>query len=296
MARLINTVMDPKAQTAYGRGRLPPVLTMAQQGQFGQQVEMAGYVSSTPYVRKNLIVKVLEVPRGFNDLDEPQDWIAAYKSLIETHAKRVEGFQAQLTVDVVSTPFGGAGEEIESPSDVKRQRSSPSFTWVDKYGRPIATFWDQYIMELIGDPISKTPNVMTRAQMRNVKLPDLLPDYIGGTIIVFEPDPTFTLVDKAWLVTNFWPKSGAPVEGIRDLTSSGDMSEFSIEFANICQVGLGVNKLAQRLLNEMNLTGTNPNNRDAFIQAVDPLLGNGIASAVGYTEQMDRVARETVAT
>lgn len=292
MARLSDTIMQPPR--AYGRGRNTPVIDLVNGGQFGQQVEMAGYVSSTPYVRKNLVAKVLETPRGFQDLDEPSTWIAVYKALIELHPKSIEGFNAQLTVDTVSTPFGGAGEEIEAPSDVKRAKSSPSLSWVDKYGRPISTFWDNYILELIGDPITKTPNVMTRAQMRNKKLPDMLPDYIGGTVIFFEPDPTFTMVDKAWLVTNFWPKSGAPIEGRRDLTSGGDMLEFSIEFTALSQVGFGVIALAQRLLNEMNLTATNPNNRKEFITAVDPSVYASNAATVGFTEQMDAAAKSTL--
>lgn len=293
MARLTGTVM-PTPPIAYGRGRKTPVLDLKNGGQFGPQVDMAGYVSSAPYVRKQLIAKVLEVPRGFDDMEDTNSWVVAYKALIELHAKSIEGFNSQLTVETVSTEFGGAGEELEAPSDVKRAKSSPSFSWVDKYGRPISTFWDNYILELIGDPITKVPNVMTRAQMRNKPLPDMLPDYIGGTVIFFEPDPTMTMVDKAWLVTNFWPKSGAPIEARREMAAAGDMLEFSIEFSAISQVGFGVNALAQRLLDEMNLTGTNPNHREAFIQELDPALSAGAAKTTGFTEQMDAVAKSTL--
>lgn len=288
MARLGNTILDKKA---YGENRSMPMVDLVNGGQFGEQVEMAGYVSSAQYVRRNLIARVIETPRGFEDLPNPEKWREAYRALIELHPKTIEGFNSQLTVEVASTPFGGAGEEIESVSNVTRNRSVPNLTWVERYGRPISVFWDLYIMELLMDPITKIPNVMARAAANGKASPDLLPDYIGGTVLFFEPDPTFTKIDKAWLVTNFWPKTGAPAEARRDLTSPGDQVEFSIEFSAISQIGTGVNELAQKMLDEMNITGANPNNREAFVKAVTPDL---TSTMPGFTEGIKEAARTVV--
>lgn len=285
MARLTDTIIGNKS---YGIGRNNPMVDLDKGGQFGQQIEMAEYVSSAQYVRRNLIARVIECPRGFDYLPDADKWRSAFKALIELHPKSIEGYNAQLTVETQETPFGGAGEMIETPSNVTRARSSPSFSFVERYGRPMSTFFDMWITELLMDPITKTPNVVTRGA---VDVVDLLPDFIGGTILVFEPDPTFTKVDKAWLTTNFYPKSGAPVEGRRDLTAGGDGLEFSIEFTAISQIGAGVNAFAQRLLDEMNLTGSNPNLRPAFI---DKISEDVKKSEHGYAEQIANAARTAV--
>ncbi len=288
MARLGNTILDNKA---YGERRSMPMVDLVNGGQFGQQTDFPGYVSSAQYVRRNLIARVIETPRGFEDLPDPDKWREAYRALIELHPKTIEGFNSQLTVEVASTPFGGSGEEMETPSNVTRNRSVPNLTWVERYGRPISMFWDMYIMELIMDPITKIPNVMTRAAANGKPQPDMLPDYIGGTVLFFEPDPTFTKIDKAWLVTNFWPKTGAPAEARRDLTSAGDQVEFSIEFAAISQIGNGVNKLAQKMLDEMNITGANPNNREAFVKSISADL---TAAMPGVAEKIKEAAGDVV--
>lgn len=288
MARLTDTIIDKKA---YGETRTQPMTNLRNGGQFGQQPDYKGYISSAQYVRKNLVAKVIEPPLGLKDLPNSDVWIEAYMALIEVHAKTIEGFNSQLTVETVSTPFGGAGEELETVSNVTRNKSVPNFTWVERYGRPIATFWDDYIMELLGDPATKIPNIMTRAAAAGKPNPDLLPDYIGGTVLFFEPDPTFTKIDKAWLVTNFFPKSGAPVEARRDLTSAGDQVEFSIEFSAISQVGLGVNLLAQKILDSMSIINANPNNRDAFVTTVSPDL---TPTMTGYAEKIKEAAAQTV--
>lgn len=286
MARLTNTIVGNKG---YGIGRNTPMVHLDYGGQFGQQTEMAQYVSSAPYVRRNLIALVIECPRGFDDLPDPEYWRSAFKNLIELHPKSIEGYNAQLTVETQETPFGGAGEMIESPSNVTRARSNPSFSYVERYGRPISTFFDMWILELIMDPISKVPNVVTRT---GANIADLLPDYIGATVLVFEPDPTYTKVDKAWLTTSMFPKAGAPVEGRRDMTAGGEQLEFSIEFTGISTSTAGVVAFAQKLLDEMNLTGANPNLRPAF---VDQISADVKAAETGYANQIANAARTAVA-
>ncbi len=285
MARLTGTILNGKG---YGVGRQNPMVDLDMGGQMGQQTEMAEYVSSAQYVRRNLIARVIEAPKGFDKLPDVDKWRSAFKALIELHAKSIEGFNSQLTVETQETPFGGAGEMIESPSNVTRARSNPSFGFVERYGRPISTFFDMWIMELIMDPITKTPNVVTRGDVTDV---DLLPDFIGATVIFFEPDPTYTKVDKAWLCTNMFPKAGAPVEARRDLTAGGETVEFNIEFTAISQVGAGVVMFAQKLLDEMNLTGANPNLRPAFIDQISEDIKKG---EHGYAEQIANAARTAV--
>lgn len=293
MSRLQDTIL---AQSAYTRGRDAPMLNLAQGGQFGFQNNYPAYISNTAYVRRNLIAKLIEAPRGFQDMPEPAMWYAALKTLIELEPRSIEGLQMGLTVDTATAPFGGAGENMEDPTNVTRQPSSPSFSYLERYGRSINLFYYNWITELIMDPITKVPNVVTRGK----RPADLLPDYYGMTVLFFEPDPTHTKIDKAWLCTNMYPKSDGPVEGRRDLTSAGSTNEFSIEFTALSQVGVGVNQFAQRMLDEMNYLGNNPNVRPAFIDAqaqsgrgqVDPNVT--AATAVGYKERLQAAASNAI--
>lgn len=287
MGRFADTLVGKQG---YGTDRLTPMVNPVRGGQFGHATEPAEHVSATQYVRKNLVIRLLEPPRGFGDLPNPALWRQTLKTILETHPNTVEGFNSQLTVEYASTPFGGAGEEQETVTDVKRARTTPSFAYTERYGRPISTFIDQWILELFGDPITKYPNVCTRVN----KPVDLLSDYRTCSFIAFEPDPTFRYIDKAWLVVNAGPKGGAPVEGRRDMNSPGENLSFTLELTSISFVGRGIDELAQIFLNAMDATGANPNNRKAFIEAVDADV-NSTAAPIGYAENLAQLARSTAA-
>jgi len=278
--------------TGFAELRDTPMVDVVNGGQFGFAIDPATYVSSTPYVRRNLIPIVLELPRGFDYLPNPPKWRAAGKAILELHAKSIEGLNMKLSVEFVEQPFGGSGEIQQSVSNVTRARSEPSFSYVEKYGRPFSIFFDAWIKELLMDPETKVANVVTRAASKG-KLLDLLPDVQGATMLFIEPDPTMQKVDKAWLLTNMMPMEGVDTEGRRDLTAASDQLEFNMTFTNIGFVGYGVNILAQKMLNELNLLGkANPNLRPAFLGGV---AADVKAAEAGYVEKINAAAKAAVA-
>lgn len=288
MSRNPNTVMEPGV--AWAAGRDVVMVDVTNGGQFGYAPDVGSFNSATPYVRRHLIAILLEGPRILDVLPQSEStaWYAGLKALIETRPKSWEGFNMQLQPEFASTPFGGGGEEIETVSDMKRTRSNPTATYVDNYGRPVATFWEQYALQFMMDPQSKVPQILNRTDLPAGTVLDFLPDMVSFTVLFFEPNPTYTKVDKAWLMANMMPKTMPPVEGHRDLTSPMDMTEFPIEFTHVAQVGEGVNQLAQSILDTITLTGANPNMRAAFVSAIDP---NVQASLTGYKESVDAIAQ-----
>lgn len=271
----------------YAKGRTAPMIDLVNGGSFGWMPDMPAYVSNAAYVRRNLIVRLIEAPLAFSFLPDSAKWYATLKTLLELHPRTVEGLNAGLEVSFEEHAFGGAGEMQSDVSNVTRARTNPSFGYVEKYGRPINAFYAAWIQWLLMDPNTKAPLIATLG--KGVKT--LLPDDIGATVMFMEPDPTYTKVDKAWLVTNMMPKADGPVEGRRDLTSAGNMNEFNIEFTGIAQYGYGVNQYAQKLLDEMNLTGANPNARPAFTTSIQADIAS---SANGYAEQIKNLARTAV--
>jgi len=286
MARHADTIMGKHAYAEYSH---VPVVDVAEGAQNGHMNDFRFWVNNSAYVSRNIVAILIEAPRGFRDLESPQYWVEALKAIIEKHSQRIEGLRSTITVENVENAMGGDGNMQEDTSNVTRERSVPVHTLIEKYGMPFNKFLEGWITNLIMDPITKVANVVTRN--RNSRPTDMLPDYTSATVLYFEPDPTFTTIQKAWLCTNMRPKTGGQVEGTRDLTQGGESLTYSVEFTAITQVGVGVQNFAQRVLESMNLTGTNPNLRDAFVSAID---ADVLAADNGYKEQVDEASRNFV--
>jgi hypothetical protein len=280
MSRLSDAILQ--GDSAYAKGRAPMV-DLQYGGQNGYAPNLAEWVSQTRYVRRNLVCLLLEAPRGFQLLPDPQFWVSALKSMVEVHAQSIDGFNSGLEVAVEETAVSGGGEMQEDFSNITRARSNPAFTFKDMYGRPIQNFLHDWIIYLIGDPDSKVPMIST---LSGTKPGDLLGDIYSATMLFFEPDPTHTKVAKAWLTTNMYPKKTGDINGKRDLTSPGELSDLSIDFTGITQTGMGVMALAQALFSRVNLNNANPNLR--------PGLVTGIASDVEAIGRGYKVGAETL--
>lgn len=270
-------------------GTVSDVADVTKGGQMGFMPDYTTINANVPYVRKNIFAVVIQAPLGFDDLPEPDLWYSAFKAMVERHPTRIEGLRSTVNVEWVETPVGGAGEVQQDVGNVTRERSEPSFTWQEKLGRPFTRFLESWITELMGDPNSKVPNVITRGLR---KTPNMLPQYKSATVMFIEPDVTHTKVEKAWLCTNMMPNISGPIEGSRDITAGGEILEISVTFSAITQVGYGVDTYAQKLLDDLNLVGANPMLAPAFVDGID---ADVVSKEVGYMDQVNK-ARETFLT
>jgi len=278
MTRLATALLGDKA---FGNGVKQPLLDFRRGGQHGYAPNLTEWVSNQAYIRRNLICILLEAPGFFQLMPDSSIWIQSLKSLVELHARSIEGFNAALTVEFAEHPVGGAGEMQQEVTDVKRARTEPVFNFVEKYGRPIQTFLEMWIRYGMMDPDAKiamagtltSSNTATRSgQTLNAaggRPTDLLADWSTMTCLFIEPDNLHRSVVKSWITTNMMPKETGPIEGKRDLTTASDLLELSIPFTGISQYGLGVNNLAQAILNQINITNAVPFLHKAFITKGD---------------------------
>lgn len=285
MSRLKDTLLGQKG---YGQYAQAPLVDLRNGGHFGSMPVLDAYVSSSAYVPKNLIAILIEAPRGFQDMQDPQIYVSTLKALVELHPKSIEGLQATLTAEFVENPVGGAGEMQEDIANMTRARSTPTHVYNEKAGKPVSRFFRSWMTDIMMDPQTKYPTVVARGIRRPT---DLLPDYTGMTVLYFEPDPAHTKVMEAWLCTNMMPKTSGEVSARRDLTQSPSSLDHSIEFTALTQHGIGVMQFAQRLLDAMNLNGMNPNLQKAFIQQVSADVK---AADRGYAEGLQTQASNTV--
>jgi len=262
MAKSTETLLDQKA---FGRGTQAPMVDPSKGGQFGWSNNIGAFVSNAAYVRRNLVCILLEAPLFFSSMPESEKWVATLKSLVELHAKTVDGFNAGLSVEFNDHAVGGAGELQDEVVNVTRARTEPVFTFDEKFGRPIQTFLENWIVYGMMDPDTKYAMVNT---LSGTKVDNMLPDQYTGTILAFEADPSFRWITKSWVTTNFMPKSNGDVIGKRDLTSPSETLELSIEFTGVSTSSLGTNIFAQKILDNINLTNANPNLKPSFIQSI----------------------------
>ena len=285
MARITNAVLDQKA---FGRHTHQPMLDATYGGQFGHANVLAEWVSNQAYVRRNLICILLEAPRFFTLMPDSQKWVETLKSLMELHCRTIEGFNAGLTVELDEHPIGGGGEFQQEVTDVKRARTEPSFTFVEKYGMPIQTFLYNWITYGLMDPDTKYALVGT---LSGNQPEDMLADWYSASCLFIEPDPTHQKVVKSWVTTNMFPKGTGEIIGKRDLTAASEVLNLTVEFTGISQFGLGTNKFAQQILDGINITNANPYLRKSHIEQIHADVD---IQTTGYTKGVTDLAAAAV--
>ena len=283
MGRLTEALL----QGAYTRNIDRPMLDLKFGGQQGWAPNLTEWVSNQAYVSRPLICILVEAPRMFSVLPEPDKWVASLKALFELHARNIQGLKATLEVETTEHPVGGGKEQQEEVVNVTRERSQPSFTFIEKYGRPIQTFLDYWIRYGLMDPETKFAILST---LGNTEVNDLLADWYSATCLFIEPDPLHKNVDKAWLVTNMFPKSTGTIEAKRDLTSAQNILELEVEFTGLSQYGAGVNAFAQQVLNNINTLYADPFFRPSFANSISADVNAVNKGYKNWTEEVGRTA------
>lgn len=285
----MSRLTDALITGAYTRDIDRPILDLKNGGQNGWAPNLTEWVSNQAYVSRPLICIMLEAPRMFTVMPDSQKWISSLKALFELHARTIDGMQAGLKVDTEEHPVGGAGEQQQEVVNVTRERSTPKFTFVEKYGRPIQTLLEYWIRYGLMDPETKYALLGT---MNNADVKDLLADWYSATCLFIVPDPMHKKVDKAWITTNMYPLSNGEITAKRDLTAGQEILIHDIEFAGMSQYGLGVNQFAQSILDNINTTNADPFMRPAFINSVSPDVA--AANTNGYKSWVESVGSTSV--
>lgn len=285
MSRLAQALLQPGS--AYGAAATAPMLDLQFGGQMGFAPDLTEWVSNQQYIRRNLICLLVEAPRAFSLLPNPDAWVATLRALVELHPLSIEGLNATLSVEFAETPVGGGGQMQEDFTDVKMARSEPVFKFNEKYGMPVNNFFSGWIRYLMMDPETKFANIATLGNAPT----DMLADLYTASMIFIEPDSTHTHVIKSWLGTNMMPKNAGDVTGRRDLTQAHEAVTYDIPMTGIFQYGAGVNAFAQRLLDGISLTGANPFLRDAFVQNI---TADVQAAKKGYGDGVSTLAASAI--
>ncbi len=161
----------------------------------------------------------------FSVMPDSHKWVFSFKALFELHARTIDGFNAGLKVDIEEDPVGGAGEQQQEIVNVTREKIQPKFTFIEKYGRPIQTFFEYWIRYGLIDPETK---YLLLGTLNKAKVKDLLADWYSITCLFFIHDPMHKKVNKAWIITNMFPLSNGYITAKRELTTAQEMLTLAI--------------------------------------------------------------------
>lgn len=239
------------------------------------------------YIKQPFITLMLQAPGFFNLLPESEILIGSLKDLVELNAKRVDGLRSTLNAEYASTDLTRAGEQWQDISMVKRERSEPSYAFVERMGKPINKLLDFWLRYGIQDPDTGIPLVSTLPGVDQYRI---VSSNTSMVTIHIEPDPTHREVVEAWLVFNQQPMNAGNVEGVRDIFTGQQVLEYQIPMTATTLVGYSVNKLAQKLLDELNYVGANASRRELFVSDVSEDVA--AITQTGYKESLNLISEE----
>ncbi len=284
MGRLTDSIIAG----AYTRDIDRPMLDLQYGGQQAWTPTLTEWVNNQAYVSRPAICILLEAPKMFSVMPDSPKWIASLKALFELHARSIEGLNATLKPEFDTHDVGGAGEKQHEIVNMTREPSVPKFQFVEKYGRPIQTFLDYWMRYGMMDPETKFALLGT---LGNSQVRDLLADWYAATCLFIVPDPLHKTVDKAWVTTNMMPQGLGEITAKRDLSSGQEILTLDVEFTGMSQFGMGVNKFAQTILNQISITNADPFMKPSFINGVSADVA---AVAKGYENNVEQTGTKSV--
>lgn len=282
-----NVLVEGDHSLTKGRTR---ALNPAFGGQQGATSDPKRWVSSASYTRQKLIAVLVEAPSHMMLMDNGEDRVKMLKSLVEVMATSITGLTSKLDVNFGEHKVSNAGEVHHTATKVNRAVSVPSFVWPEKEGKAVYNFMNQWITELIADPETGHPGLITKESWAADK-PEFLPDAISMTVLFIEPSRDLSKVTSAWLSTNMIPKTSGEDEGKRVIGEDNEVVEHTIEFSSTTQIGDHVDKLAQTYLDELTVKGFQP---AALAASYDEVNSNVKAGDNGYVNKVEETSKSAV--
>lgn len=273
------------------RGTYAPTVDFSKGGQFGFMTDIGNYINTTPFVSRDLIPFLMQYPKAYAlyPTNIRDDLVRTLKALMEVNAKRIEGLRQTMSLSFVDAEVGGSSQIHQQLSNVKRERSEPSYTWDEVEGCGINRFWEWHIETFGMSADSKYPNIIT--EIDPSKYTTLLADMTHFVMCYVEPDRTGRFCVDAYLCANMFPMSAGDRESRRELTADKQGREINISFTALTQVGYGVIMLGQYLLNRINYSGANTNHQPPAIDKIDADI---LAQPHGYADQIHRLGKQAI--
>jgi hypothetical protein len=296
MARLDTSIITAADKLYAGRN---PTLDLTRGGQFGYAPVYDEWLNNQAYVRRNARVILLQAPKLFANRTNGTKLVQHLKALLEVHPKIVTGFDFGLTLNTAPHPLGASGQMQQEPTKTVRAESSPTLIYQSKIGRPeqrLFSFWIHSIL----DPNTTFSSALYSTDINPTAVGEILDgkfyaDQYAATILVFEPNQSFTHVEKAAIVHNFYPLTTGPITLESNPVDDLQLEELQINFAGIVEPCEGAVELASQLLTDMRSGMRNANpctvpSAYTLADAKSVAAGAGNRETVGFRYQVEKVS------
>lgn len=248
-AGLKDTVaLDPTIGAQHGLS--PKLGNITEDGEYFSE-----WVSNQKQISQPVIAFLIQSPRGFDYMPNPEKWHGTLKILVEEDSKSIEGLAGKLTTENSESAVGKGGEMMTQPSNVTRERSNPVHTTEEREGKPYTLFLDYWIRYLMQDPETKKALIATLDTWEG---DTLTPEYYAAAVLYVQPDVTMQHVREAWLCVNWYPTEGADIVGRMDATAGGELTDITLNTTPITIRSQNVRILAKSFLERMNTTFVDP--------------------------------------
>jgi hypothetical protein len=140
----------------------------------------------------------------------------------------------------------------------------------EKYGKPVDAFfqvWGRHYQQICNERAIAACK-MSIAQLIDYDKARKL-NYTFD-VILFEPDPTHTVIQSAWLVKDVFPKRFPSSEAVRDMGMNlTSPLNYEIVFHGEILQSQTIDDDAQQVLNKINTASADPSIRAAFIDSIN---------------------------
>lgn len=237
-------------------------------GQFGFTPNHRAWGHLGLQTKENLVIMVLDYPRGFDDLPNPEKWIEAFNAIMTDLPSITEGFNWTQTPEFNEVEVGGTGDMHHTPAGMKFTPTEISTALTDRMGYVIEKFvkgwWDHLLMEV--DTKRPAVTALPGNEKKEFIFSD---DYRGGVIIAFEPDVAMRRVNKAQIVYNVMPKDGLESTGKRDLNATKELAQYTLTWTGTAVRDKGALQVAQMLLDLLVSNSVIASNRSAIVTEIN---------------------------
>lgn len=266
-------------ESTFSSGLNPnPMLDLRIGGQNGRTAVYGGmdligryeeWQSSKPYVRRNIIPKIITYPKGFDYLPNSDLLYQSLTSFIEQHLITIDGLNSKLTVNFGEYAFGNTQETFEEVTNVTREKSSISATTQELEGFVKRRFMEFMIKYLYKDPDTKIPRITSFLPDEFTESRLYLPEMDTFSVLFIEPDILYRRAVNAWYCFNMRFRDGGDNIGRKNQADEGELVEYSLSFSSITMNDELVLQFANKIFQEMNIH--NILREDSFIMPVEDI-------------------------
>lgn len=265
----------------FGNPRFTNVGNIQRGGQLGLGPRVTQMDGATPLPLNCAHVFVLTQPTMFDPLPAVQQ---AYKSIIELHAKSIDGIDIGYVEEFDDTQIGHDGQSASMPLQTKRNPINPSVTADDIHGN---LFWNlNYLwLKSINHPDTSTSLL---SAMYGDQMPQWVWSTFTSTWIAIQPDPSGLgnrLVD-AVVLTNVIPSETGNL-GIKRTVGSSELAKRTVSYKAVLTHNENTRELGRLIMNSV---GAHKPNLDYALtyQGVNPNI-----NTFGHQGWMAEAASDT---